>query len=181
MCSTTTKGKTMTNTLTGQATGHACVASESRMECHAPSGYSVNDYSGKPAANGVAPRARQRDIILGFWESQGVARWRNGGAGGGGAWFARDMVNGGDAWLPLAGKADAGRADVAEFSHVVSAANGGAWCAGNLLPESGAVNAARGDADITELSPSALAVLAAWPAYYLANVARKASLARLTA
>lgn len=170
----------MTN-LTGQAIGVTTVASASRVECHAPSGFTVRDYSGKPAANGVAPRDRQRDVILAFWESQGVARWQNGGAGGGGRWMVRDMVNDGSAWMPLADGTMTGRADAAEFSHIRSARNGGAWCACNLLPESGAVNAARGDVNVTELSPAAEAVLAAWPAWWTANVARKASLARLGA
>lgn len=161
------------------AHGVTSVCSTVRPECHAPSGFTVRDYSAKPAANGIAPRDRQRDVILRFWESQGVARWQNGGAGGGGRWLVRDMVNGGDVWLPLAGQSDAGRADVAEFSHVRSADNGGAWCACNLLPESGAVNAARGNSNVTTLSPSATAVLAAWPAWWAKHEARKASLARL--
>ena len=74
-----------------------------------------------------------------------------------------------------------GRADRGEFSHVRSADNGGAWCACNLLPESGAVNAARGRANVADLTPGARALLAAWPAWWRANVARKASLARLGA
>lgn len=157
------------------AHGPASVCSDVRPECHAPSGYSVRDYSG---ANGA--RDRQRDMILAFWEAQGVARWQRGGAGGGGRWMVRDMAQGGAAWLPLAGQADAGRADVAEFSHVRSAAQGGAWCACNLIPECGAVNAARGDANVTDLPDAARVLLAAWPAWWRANVARKASLARLT-
>ena len=156
------------------AHGPASVCSTVRPECHAPSGYSVRDYSG---ANGA--RDRQRDMILAFWEAQGVARWQRGGAGGGGRWMVRDMAQGGAEWLPLAGREDAGRADVAEFSHVRSARNGGAWCACNLIPECGAVNAARGDADMTDLPAAARALLAAWPAWWRANVARKASLARL--
>lgn len=158
------------------AHGPASVCSDVRPECHAPSGYSVRDYSG---ANGA--RDRQRDMILAFWEAQGVARWRNGGAGGGGRWYVRDMAQGGAEWLPLAGQGDAGRADVAEFSHVRSARNGGAWCACNLIPECGAVNAARGDADVTDLPHAARALLAAWPEWWRANIARKASLARLSA
>lgn len=156
------------------AHGPASVCSTVRPECHAPSGYSVRDYSG---ANGA--RDRQRDMILAFWEAQGWAMWRNGGAGGGGRWYVRDAAQGGAEWLPLAGRDDAGRADVAEFSHVRSAANGGAWCACNLLPECGAVNAARGDADMSDLPMSARALLAAWPEWWRENVARKASLARL--
>lgn len=167
--------------LTGQAIGVTTVASAHRVECHAPSGYTVRDYSGKPAANGIAPRDRQRDVILAFWESQGVARWQNGGNGGGGQWLVRDMVNGGDTWLPLARLGESDRADRAEFSHVRAAQRGGAWCACNLLPEVGALNAARGDANVTALSPGARAVLAAWPAWWRENSARKASLARLGA
>lgn len=170
----------MSNVLTTTAQGVTTVNSTHRPECHAPSGYSVRDYSGKPAANGVAPRDRQRDTILAFWEAQGIARWQGDIANGGGSrWYVRDMVNGGDAWLPLARQGEDARADRAELSHVRSAANGGAWCACNLLPENGAVNAARGDANVTTLTPAARAVLAAWPAWWRANVARKASLARL--
>ena len=150
-----------------------------RVECHAASGYSVRDYSGKPAANGIAPRDRQRDVILAFWEAQGVARYRTGGAGGGGWWEARDMVNGGDVWLRLATHGETDRADRAEFSHLIASDNGGAWCACNLLPETGAINAARGSANVRTLTPAARAVLAAWPAWWVANVARKASRARL--
>lgn len=170
--------------ITGQAIGITTVCSASRVECHAPSGYSVKDYSGKPAANGIAPRDRQRDVILSFWESQGIARWMpTHGADGritGSAWHVRDILTGdGSTWLPLAGPGETDRADRAEFSHVRSTRNGGAWCACNLLPESGAVNAARGDANVSDLPMAARAVLAAWPAWWRANVARKASLARL--
>jgi hypothetical protein len=89
------------------------------------------------------------------------------------------VLNGGAEWLPLATRDSAGRADVAEFSHVRSAAHGGAWCGCNLLPETGSVNLARGDANVTTLPPSARAVLAAWPSWWRENAARKASLARL--
>lgn len=158
------------------AHGATTVCSTIRPECHAPSGYSVRDYSG---ANGA--RARQRDTILAFWEAQGMARWQRGGAGGGGRWMVRDNAQGAAEWLPLAGQGDAGRADVAELSHVRSARNGGAWCGCGLVAESGAVNAARGDADMSDadLSDAWRATLAAWPAWWRANVARKASLARL--
>jgi len=124
-----------------------------------------------------------RDMVLAFWEAQGMAQWRNGGNGGGGRWYVRDNAQGGAEWLPLAARGDEGRADVAEFSHVRSAANGGAWCACGLVAESGAVNLARRDADMSDadLSPAWRATLAAWPAWWTANVARKASLARLAA
>lgn len=159
------------------AQGITTVNSHARPECHAPSGYSVKDYSG---ANGS--RDRQRQMILDFWESQGMAKWVNGGKGGGGRWFVRDNAQGAAEWLPLATQ-DSGRADTAEFSHVISAANSGAWCACNLVGEAGAFNLARGDANITwdGLSHAWAATLAAWPAYWEANVARKASLARLSA
>lgn len=165
----------MTTTTTAQ--GITTVNSTKRPECHAPSGYRINDYSG---ANGA--RDRMRDMVLAFWEAQGVARWQGDIANGGGSrWYVRDMVNGGETWLPIARQGEDSRADRAEFSHVRSTANGGAWCACNLLPESGATNAARGDADVTDLSLSARALLAAWPAWWRENVARKASLARLSA
>lgn len=167
--------------INGQAMGITTVKSAHRVECHAPSGYSVRDYSGKPASTGISPRDRMRDIILAFWEEQGVAVYRTGGAGGGGRWYVRDMVNGGDTFYPLATQGEGDRADRWEFSHVRSTDNGGAWCACNLLPEVGAFNAARGSANVTTLSPSARAVLAAWPAYWHKHVARKASLARLGA
>lgn len=159
---------------TSLAHGAATVCSSERPECHAPSGFKVTDYSG---ANGA--RDRMRDMVLAFWEAQGIARWQVGGAGGGGRWMVRDMAQGGAEWLPLARKGDEGRADVAEFSHVRSANNGGAWCACNLMPECGAVNLARGDRDVTDVPPAMVAVLAAWPMWWRANVARKASLARI--
>lgn len=157
--------------------GPATVCSTERPECHAPRFFKSSDYPG--AAGGA--RDKQRETILAFWESRGMAVWRNGGAGGGGRWFVRDNSQGAAEFLPLASRGDAGRSDVAEFSHVVSAANGGAWCACNLVGESGAVNAARSDADLTtgELSTAWAQTLAAWPAYWEANHARKASLARL--
>lgn len=159
------------------AHGIATVCSTARPECHAPSGFKVTDYSG---ANGA--RDRMRDMVLAFWESQGVARWQGDIANGGGSrWYVRDLVNGGETWLPIARQGEDSRADRAEFSHIKSARNGGAWCACNLLPESGAMNAARGDADMADLPMAARALLAAWPAWWRANVARKASLARLSA
>lgn len=147
-----------------------------RVECHAASGFTVRAFSGKPAKNGIAPRDRQRDMILAFWVAQGVARYNK---RAGGVWEARDLMHDGSAWMPLAGQGDAGRSDVIELSHVRSAHNGGAWCACNLIPENGAVNAARGDADMRDLNPAARALLAAWPAWWRENAARPASLARL--
>lgn len=163
------------------AYGISTVSSSVRPECHAPSGYSVRDYSAKAAPNGVSPRDRQRDIILAFWESRGVARWRAGGAGGGGRWEARDLINPTLAgrWLPLATRADVGRSDRIEMSHVVPSRACGAWCACNVVPEVGAVNAARGDAMVSDMTPDARALLDAWPAWWRAHVARKASLERL--
>ena len=162
------------------AHGVVTVCSTDRPECHAPSGYTVRDYSGKATSAGISPRDRQRDMILAFWHSQGIAEFRTGGASGGGRWYVRDMVNDGGTWLPLASRGEEGRADTAEFSHIRSAANGGAWCACNLLPECGAINAARGVANITTLPMAARAVLAAWPAWWRVNAARKASLARVS-
>lgn len=153
------------------AHGPATVCSDQRPECHAPSGYTVRDFSG---ANGA--RDRQRDMILAYWQAAGVARYNR---RAGGVWEVRDVVNGGASWLPLAGKGEESRADRAEFSHVRSAHNGGAWCACNLLPESGATNAARGDANMSDLPMSARALLAGWGAWWKANAARKASLARI--
>jgi hypothetical protein len=164
-----------------QARGVTCVHSATRPECHAPSGYSVKDYSGKPAANGIAPRDRMRDTILAFWEAQGVARYQTGGAGGGGRWMVRDILHDASVWMPLAGQGEESRATHAELSHVRACERGGAWCAGNLLPENGADNAARGSRDIpaSDLTAGARALLAAWPAYWRENYARPASLARL--
>lgn len=165
-----------TTTTTREAIGVVTVRSASRVECHAPSGFTVRDYSGKPAANGIAPRDRQRGVILAFWEAQGIARYNR---RAGGVWQVRDLVHGGDRWLPLATQGEEVRADRAVFSHVRAAASGGAWCACNLLPENGATNHARGEHDMRTLSPSARAVLAAWPVWWRENVARRASLARL--
>lgn len=160
---------------------HGCstVCSTTRPECHAPSGYSVRDYSG---ANGS--RDRQRDMILAFWEAQGIARWQGDIANGGGSrWYVLDVLGDGVTWLPLARQDETGRADRAELSHVVSAANGGAWCACGILPERGNANHARGDQNMTahEMTDLAHDVLAAWPAWWEENVARKASLKRLSA
>lgn len=152
------------------------VVSRYGVECHAPSGYATTDYSG---SNGS--RARQRDMILAYWEAQGVARWQSGGAGGGGQWMVRDNYQDGAEWLPLASFGEAGRADRAELSHVISAANGGAWCACGIVAEVGAVNMSRGDQNMSdsELSPAWRGVLRGWHAYWVENIARKASLARL--
>lgn len=157
--------------------GPATVCSADRTECHGAAYFTHTDYSGSNGAREV-----QRDTILAFWESQGVARWTGDIAHGGGSrWYVRDMVNGGDAWLPLARQGEDARADRAVFSHVMSAAHGGAWCACNLMPETGAVNHARGDRDMTDLPMGARALLAAWPTWWAENKARKASLARLSA
>ena len=159
------------------AHGYATVCSDVRPECHAPSGYSVRDFSG---ANGA--RDRQRDMILAYWEACGVARWQGDIANGGGSrWYVRDLVNGGDALLPIARQGEDSRADRSEFSHVVSTDNGGAWCACNLLPESGATNAARGSRDVSDLSDEAEALLASWPAWWAEHAARPASLKRVKA
>ncbi len=155
--------------LTGQAIGVTTVASASRVECHAPSSFSVRDLSG---ANGARDRVNAQ--MMAFWEAQGIARK---GAEG---WEVRDVLTGdGSVWLPMSSGGGTGRADVAERSHVRAARNGGAYCPCNVLPESGAVNAARGDANVSDLPIAARAVLAAWPSWWRENVARKASLARL--
>lgn len=194
------------------ATGITTVFSPDRPECHAPSGFTVRDYSGScpcatckdfrkaggegrgPGCKGTTPRDVQRSAILAFWESQGVARATCNECHGVDLtptgmcracrvyrvrWEVRDVVNGGGEWLPLAAQGEDGRGDRAEFSHVRSARRGGAWCACNLLPEAGNTNAARGSADIDALSMAARALLAAWPAWWTANRARKASLSRL--
>lgn len=161
------------------AHGAHSVCSADRPECHAPSGFSVKDYSGKPASNGITPRDRQRATILAFWESRGIAEWRKGGANGGGAWWAIDVVSG--EWMPLAQQGEDARANRIEFSHIRSNANGGAWCACNVVPENGATNLARGDKDLPldELPGWMLDTLSKWHGHFIANVARKASLARL--
>lgn len=169
-------------TTAGARTSHGAttVCSDTRPECHAPANYRSSDYSGSNGARDV-----QRDMILAFWESQGMARWQGDIQNGGGSrWYVRDNAQGAANWLPLARRDDegkAGRSDRAEFSHVVSAVNGGAWCACNLVAEAGAVNANRGDEDMSAdaLSPAWEATLAAWPMWWKENRARKASLARL--
>lgn len=167
----------MSTVTRAQSIGHTCVTSAERPECHGPSYFRHSDYSAKPAANGVTPRERQRSMILAFWESQGVARYNR---RAGGVWEVRDVVNSQCAgeWYPLASQGEDVRSDMAVFSHVVSAANGGAWCGGNVVPEVGAFNHARGEVDMV-LSPTALSVLAAWPAWWARHYARPASLTRL--
>lgn len=162
------------------ANGVTTVVSSKRPECHAPSGYRVNDYSAKPATTGISPRDRQRDMVLLFWESQGVARYRTGGAGGGGRWEVRDVINpeASGEWFPLAGQGEDMRADMAVFSHMRAADCGGAWCACNIVPEVGAFNHARGNVN-APLTPAARALLMAWPDWWRKHYARPASLARL--
>jgi hypothetical protein len=164
------------------AHGVTTVSSSRGPECHAASYFCAKcvQSSRRNAINGD---------ILRFWESQGVARstcprnascpeYRRNGACALG-WHGRDLVNSENsgAWLPFAGAGMARRADRCEFSHV-RPAHGGAYCACNLVPESGARNASRGDVAPT-LTPAARALLAAWPMWWRENVARKASLARL--
>lgn len=155
------------------ALGARTVTSDERPECHAPSGYAHHSFS---ASNGA--RARQVDMILAFWESQGVARYNR---RAGGVWEARDVVNSAYAgeWFPMAGQGEDTRADRIVFSHVRSVANDGAFCGCGVLPEIGAANNARGEVNMASLSPSALALVGAWEAWWRANAARPASLARL--
>lgn len=166
------------------AHGVTTVVSTTRPECHAPSGYTVRDFSAKPASTGISPRDRQRDMILAFWESQGVARWAptkdEHGKFNGARWEVRDVLNSeaSGMWFPLATQGEDMRADMCVFSHMRSAANCGAWCACNIVPEVGAFNHARGEMD-APLTPSARALLAAWPAWWAKHYARPASLARL--
>lgn len=163
-------------TITESAMTDWTVISRYGVECHAPTGFASTSYSG---SNGS--RDRQRDMVLAYWEAQGMAEWRSGGAGGGGRWYVRDNHQDAAEWLPLASFGESQRGDRAELSHVVSAANGGAWCACGLVAEVGAKNGARGERNMSdsELSPAWRGVLRAWDAYWRANVARKASLARL--
>lgn len=179
------------STTTTTAQGVTTINSTTRPECHAPSGHSVKDYSG---ANGA--RARQTGMVLDYWQAMGVLRtscprnsscpvFADSGACDVGGMHVRDVVNPylAGMWFPLAGQDSTGRATRAELSHVIASANGGAYCACGLLPESGARNASRGDRDmiVESLPASALSLLNGWPAYWTANVARKASLARLKA
>lgn len=176
-------------TLTLSARGPATVSSSDGVECHAPSGYSLKSYSG---AGGVRDRATSQ--ILDYWHDSGVLRWscprdascpeykREGRCDVGGV-HVRDVVNPDLAglWMPMAGMTAVGRKDRAEVSHVVSAANGGAYCGCGTLPENGAINANRADADmaVDALPMSARALLAGWPAWWREHRARKASLARI--
>lgn len=159
------------------AMGVTTVASATRPECHAPSGYAINDYSAKPAANGIAPRERMMDMVLDFWQSQGVARYNR---RAGGVWEVRDVINPSAAgeWFPLAGQCEDRRGDRAVFSHMRACAKGGAWCACNVVPEVGAFNHSRGNQN-APLTPAARALLAAWPTFWEHNYARPASLRRL--
>lgn len=171
------------------AQGTHTVNSHKRPECHAPSGYSLKSYSG---SNGARDRATAQ--ILDYWEYAGVLRrscprndscpeYKREGRCNVGGLHVRDVVNPTFAgmWLPMAGEASVGRKDRAEVSHVISAANGGAYCGCGTLPENGAINANRADADmsIEDLPMSAVALLAGWGTWWRKNRARKASLARL--
>jgi hypothetical protein len=152
----------------GQARGFATVYGPSRVECHAPSTYSVRDLSG---SNGA--RDRVLTHMFAFWQASGIARK---GAEG---WEVRDLLNNGSVWLPMSVAGGTGRADVAERSHIIAANNGGAFCPCNVLGESGAINAARGDANVSALTMGAEAVMVEWRAYWTENVARKSQLARV--
>jgi hypothetical protein len=165
------------NKNTRPATGVTTVQSATRPECHAPSGYAINDYSAKPAANGIAPRERMYNMILAFWESQGVARYNR---RAGGVWEVRDVLNSvaSGEWFPLAAQGEDTRADRAVFSHMRPSSKGGAACACGMVPEVGAFNHSRGDQN-APLTPAARALLMAWPAYWEKHCARPASLARL--
>lgn len=166
----------MNNTATA-AYGVTTVRSAHRPECHAPSGYRVNDYSAKPAANGIAPRERMYDMVLDFWQTMGVARYNR---RAGGVWEVRDVINpqASGEWFPLAGQGEDTRSDRAVFSHMVPSSQYGAFCACNIVPEVGAFNHARGDRK-APLTPAARALLAAWPTFWQDNYARPASLKRL--
>ena len=171
------------------AHGVTTVCSTARTECHAASGFDVRAFSG---SNGA--RDRQTAMILDYWQHAGILRtscprnascpnYAANGACDLGGMHVRDVVNAdlSHLWFPLAAQDATRRADRAELSHVRSAADGGAYCACNLLPECGARNAARGDLSMTrdDMTEAAAQVLGGWPAYWRANVARKASLARL--
>jgi hypothetical protein len=82
--------------------------------------------------------------------------------------------------MPFATQGEETSGERVVFSHVVSADNGGAWCACNLLPENGAANDNRKGDDMTELNGDAVYILTGWRGYALAVTLRKASLARLT-
>lgn len=161
------------------AMGFATVASSRGPECHAATYYTAKSVQGKR-------RRVLREAILTFWQAQCVAVPHCPGEDACGSadcdadtWHARDVVTDTGLFYAVAASGEQHRADRIEMSHVVSAYNSGAWCACNVVPERGAGNAARGDDDMRNPSMSARAILAAWPAYWRANLARKASLARL--
>lgn len=181
------------------AIGIAAVASDKRVECHAPSGYTQRDYSGKAQENKrtgtitPAARARKEEEFLMFWQDMGVARWVSGGGrymergdrgfkAGGGHWEFRVSFTGEDAtdWVRKADlMSNEGRADRAEFSHIYASENGGAWCPCNCIAERGSVNAARGEANMTGVPLEWQEVLAQWPAWWARYRATGAALKRL--
>lgn len=162
------------------ARGITSVMSDERPECHAPSGYRVNDYSAKAAKNGVSPRDRVTGQIIAAWAAAGIARFFPGGANGGGEWRALDAVNGGTEFLPFAGQGEDMRGDRIVFSHVIPSSHGGAYCACNILPEAGSANHARGDV-MPDVHVSGQQSLEMWPTVWASDYARPASLARLDA
>jgi hypothetical protein len=161
------------------ADGYATVVSDESVECHASSTYRRTDLS--RSGGDSSPEAKAKARILAYWESEGIARYVTGGAGGGGHWEARDILHSGD-WMPFASQGEETSGERVVFSHVKSADNGGAWCACNLLPENGAANDNRKGDDMMreELSADAVYLLEGWRGYALAVTLRKASLARLT-
>lgn len=157
---------------TVSSTDHA--AKVSRPECHAPSTVRVNDLSDKADKSGTSPRAKARARILAFWESQGWAMVDEAGQ-----WVARDVVNGGTKWLPLSEQGEDTRHDVIVFSHVIPAEWSGAWCACNVVPETGNTNHLRGAARPT-LTLAGESGIRQWGRFWATRYARSASLARLS-
>lgn len=170
--------------------GVTTVLSSKGPECHANTAYAHGDLSGKPAANGIAPRERYESFILRFWVARGVARTSCPRDNSCPEYAAnkrcalgvhvRDVINTEAAgyWFPMASQTEGDRADRAVYSHMRSVANGGAFCGCGVVPEVGAFNEARG-ARNAPLTPAARAVLMAWPDWWRANEMRAASAKRL--
>lgn len=125
------KGKTMTHSHSPASVHNAHTGD---VVCHTAS----QTKAGLPSRRRVYPRR----VMMAAWESMGWTRTD------GGRTFALCQTTG--AWLPLNADATADERRVGaviDASHTHAQASGGAYCGCVMLPESRAVNVARGDAE----------------------------------
>lgn len=159
-----------------------------RPECHAPSGYRHDSYSGAVSAAGYSPRELQEGKILTFWVSLGWAEQRsevrvNPDTGEEYLvwfWYVLDVLSAEPAFLRLASNPEeSASTDFAVFSHIIPSAQCGAFCGCNLIPEMGARNLMRGDAPMT-LPREVSRGVAGWVQWFLSSsYVKRSTLKRL--